>query len=559
MADMRILTSRVNTGVIIVCLTFAVVAAGIGAVGIAGVRSATSIGAVIASDELMTATVTARLSREFDAARGTSQSLLLSADPAQRAELATALYNEAIPATDSALADLILMHADDAEDELADLSRLQTEWATARSLLSPVGMAVPNGSDQLLLTQLSAAFDALQTHMDALIDREQSDADAREADLFQTAARITWGIALTVLLAVLAVGVLGWVASRRIRRLAEPAQNQMEFADTLQLAETEDEAQHLLKRHLERTLAGDVTVFKRNNSADRLEAATPVPADSPLFCGLQLAEPRSCLAVRSGQTHQEDDSRPALLRCPVCGPAPGTSTCIPLTVGGVVIGSVLMTRASLCSPLEQQRLRDSVAHAAPVLANLRNLAIAELRAATDSLTGLPNKRAVGDTLKRMLAQAARTLTPVCLLMLDLDHFKNVNDRFGHPVGDQALAGVGTALQSVLRDGDFAGGTAERNSPSCSRTPTSPAPSSRRRRSARPSPTSPCRVSTSPSPPASESPPTRTTRPAPNSWKGWRTPPSTWRNAPDETGSTSRPPPTRPPRLRPADHRNRGRR
>ena len=69
-----------------------------------------------------------------------------------------------------------------------------------------------------------------------------------------------------------------------------------------------------------------------------------------------------------------------------------------------------------------------------MLANLRNLAIAEFRAATDSLTGLPNKRAVADTLKRMLAQASRTITPLCLLMLDLDHFRDINERLGHPGG-----------------------------------------------------------------------------------------------------------------------------
>ncbi len=91
-----------------------------------------------------------------------------------------------------------------------------------------------------------------------------------------------------------------------------------------------------------------------------------------------------------------------------------------------------------------------------MVANLRNLAIAELRAATDSLTGLPNKRAVGDTLKRMLAQASRTLTPLGLLVLDLDHFKDLNDRFGHQVGDQVLAGVGAALRAAVRDSDFAG-------------------------------------------------------------------------------------------------------
>jgi len=101
-------------------------------------------------------------------------------------------------------------------------------------------------------------------------------------------------------------------------------------------------------------------------------------------------------------------------------------------------------------------VQDAVGQAAPVLANLRNLAIAELRAATDSLTGLPNKRAVADTLKRMTAQAARTLSPMGLVVLDLDHFKDLNDRFGHQVGDQALANVGAALRSALRDSDFAG-------------------------------------------------------------------------------------------------------
>ena len=49
--------------------------------------------------------------------------------------------------------------------------------------------------------------------------------------------------------------------------------------------------------------------------------------------------------------------------------------------------------------------QESVRLAAPVLANLRNLAIAEQRAATDALTGLPNKRSLDDTFRRMVAQA----------------------------------------------------------------------------------------------------------------------------------------------------------
>ena len=454
---MRSLSGRVNVGVLIVCLFFGVTAAAIGVVGIIGVRSATANGAEIASDELTTATVTAELSRRLGDAYSTSQALMLSADPAARAQLASTLYDRVIPAVDAGLADLTRLHVADSADELADLTRLANQWTTARGLLNPVGAALTAVPDPLTAPQLSAAFDALDIHTDELINRENADADADAAGLLLTGNRIVWRILAAVAVAVLATCAIGWAASRRIRRLVEPARDQMEFADTLQLAETEDEAHSLLKRHLERTLAdGTVTVLNRNNSADRLEPATPVPRDSALLGTLQHAEPRSCLAVRSGRTHEGDDHRPGLLACPVCAPCPGRSICIPLTVGGAVIGSVLMNRTALSSPVEQQRLQDSVGQAAPVLANLRNLAIAELRAATDSLTGLPNKRAVSDTLKRMLAQASRTLTPLCLLMLDLDHFKDINDRYGHPVGDQALANVGTALRSALRDSDFAG-------------------------------------------------------------------------------------------------------
>ena len=87
---------------------------------------------------------------------------------------------------------------------------------------------------------------------------------------------------------------------------------------------------------------------------------------------------------------------------------------------------------------------------------LTTQAIAEIPAATDALTGLPNNRAVQDTIKRMVAQASRSVSPLSAALLDLDHFKRVNDTYGHSRGDEVLAAVATVLRSSLRESDFVG-------------------------------------------------------------------------------------------------------
>lgn len=75
----------------------------------------------------------------------------------------------------------------------------------------------------------------------------------------------------------------------------------------------------------------------------------------------------------------------------------------------------------------------------------------ELRrlAVTDDLTGLANRRAFRSTLSNELTRSGRTQRPVCLLMLDLDHFKRVNDTFGHGAGDVVLATVGELLTTRM--------------------------------------------------------------------------------------------------------------
>ena len=74
-------------------------------------------------------------------------------------------------------------------------------------------------------------------------------------------------------------------------------------------------------------------------------------------------------------------------------------------------------------------------------------------ARTDSLTGVPNRRAWDEELPRELARAARSGQPVCVALLDLDHFKQYNDRHGHQAGDRFLKEAAAAWQAVVRRTD----------------------------------------------------------------------------------------------------------
>lgn len=72
----------------------------------------------------------------------------------------------------------------------------------------------------------------------------------------------------------------------------------------------------------------------------------------------------------------------------------------------------------------------------------------------DRLTGLPNRTMFATVLEHSLHQAKRQSTQSHLMMLDLDGFKKVNDKYGHSAGDYVLIEVGKRIQSIIRDSDF---------------------------------------------------------------------------------------------------------
>jgi diguanylate cyclase (GGDEF)-like protein len=78
----------------------------------------------------------------------------------------------------------------------------------------------------------------------------------------------------------------------------------------------------------------------------------------------------------------------------------------------------------------------------------------ERAARTDDLTGLPNRRAWDEHLERERARAKRLGVPLCVAMLDLDHFKDYNDRHGHQAGDRFLKEAAASWQAAVRGSDF---------------------------------------------------------------------------------------------------------
>lgn len=153
--------------------------------------------------------------------------------------------------------------------------------------------------------------------------------------------------------------------------------------------------------------------------------------------------------------------RSAPARTEVCSPRDALlrleAEATPLhTVAGGRIGELLVLKdvsARVCVELELRavnaRLKAQLDENAALQRRLREEAI------RDPLTGLFNRRYLHETLARELSRAARAGQPLALAVIDIDHFKDLNDRFGHTLGDRMLEAIATLLRTHTRGDDVA--------------------------------------------------------------------------------------------------------
>lgn len=238
---------------------------------------------------------------------------------------------------------------------------------------------------------------------------------------------------------------------------AEARQREFEtrLGNALEMSNSEESVLSTVKRAL-RDVTGDarVEILLADNSQSHLEQALVSGAD-PDGPSCQADSPESCAAARRSQTQTFTDSD-ALDACPhlqdrVFGPC--SAVCVPVSIMGRTVGVV-----HLAEPIGVP-LPDNAASQLEVLANQIGVRLAMLRgvketkhqASTDELTGLLNRRAFENEARRLRSSGAT----FAVAMIDLDHFKVLNDSYGHETGDRALRVFSNVLQTSVRQGDAA--------------------------------------------------------------------------------------------------------
>jgi diguanylate cyclase (GGDEF)-like protein len=126
----------------------------------------------------------------------------------------------------------------------------------------------------------------------------------------------------------------------------------------------------------------------------------------------------------------------------------------PLQAGRSIAGAIVLSRRTddVWPEAAVRLLNSAAAEASAALARVYSHQAAESEARTDQLTGLPNRRYFHEYC-RLLASRRRSTDRVAIIAVDVDHFKKLNDQYGHQVGDVVLRAIAIAIQSSVREED----------------------------------------------------------------------------------------------------------
>ncbi len=254
------------------------------------------------------------------------------------------------------------------------------------------------------------------------------------------------------------------VSMKRVEHHAQQIAQLTDLGQLLQSCISADEVFGVIQNAMPRLFPGDsgsVTVLKA--SGNLMETMAVWGAHPP---AQRVFGPDECWAFRRGRPHFVTvDNAP--LRCAHLTPADGPTTfCVPMLAQGDNVG-VLQFNFAQVDPDEQHdaagmvhstraRLATALAeHTALALVNLRLREALRSQSIVDSLTGLFNRRYLENVLERECRRAVRAKRPLSVLMLDVDHFKQFNDTWGHDGGDAVLRELAGLMRGHFRGDDIA--------------------------------------------------------------------------------------------------------
>lgn len=247
-------------------------------------------------------------------------------------------------------------------------------------------------------------------------------------------------------------------------RRADQSRILADMSSLLQATTTVDELYVVIADYLERLFPGAPgAFFVYSASRDDLEQKTcwggyEAHGESALI------RPSECWGLRRGRVHRLE-RHSGRMRCAHIGTTPGGTICAPVLGPNETIGLLHVRFDASDSALEpaphalwdeREQLEVTAAeYLGLALVNLRLRTALQQQSIRDPLTGLFNRRFMEETLAREIRRAQRNHTTLCVLMLDVDHFKLFNDRYGHAAGDIVLREFGALLADGIRGADVA--------------------------------------------------------------------------------------------------------
>jgi diguanylate cyclase (GGDEF)-like protein len=270
-------------------------------------------------------------------------------------------------------------------------------------------------------------------------------------------AEAVFGV-VTFLGVALVTAVCSSLTERELRRSRAGFRALADMAAQMEDVQNPDEVVAVLLRAVPRYFGRcRATLFLRDESSisfvdgDRITTRALDPGVAPDQVVKRCWDERGPVLVRSLDAHANPTLSAVL-------PRARNLVVLPFTADAEAVGALVVERggraglgigASVVAMLGQFATHGALAHR-----NVRLLAEVKHLATVDALTGLSNRRTFEDALQREIARSTRTGAPMSLLLVDVDHFKLVNDHHGHPMGDEVLRHVGRVLATHGREEDL---------------------------------------------------------------------------------------------------------